>query len=299
MLVPDVQEQVRHVATVAGLPIVHVAGPGIRFAGASATSAGAADIPQDAVVLEHSVGDVSVATFEALLHVGSYSTYYQEPDAGPAVHIARLGDNSPEILVRTIEPGRRYRVSYGSIPDRPVLFRGAEMSAYALALAARRRGVMAHGCGVVLPDGKVALCLGMSGAGKSTLARMMRSLDGCRVLNDDRIVLTREDSGVHAWTTPWPGSAGIAEAGHGSLGVLALIARGEVPAVRRLSGREALPRLLQTILVPAWDGDAAGDGLAFIDDLCASVPMVELAYPLGDGVPKAIRDLLVGVTRGR
>lgn len=299
MLVAEVQDQVRHVATVAGLPIVHVAGPGIRFAGALPPAVGAEGIPHDAVVLEHAVGEVSVAAFEALLHVGSYSTYYQEPDAGPAVHIARLGDNSPEVLVRTIEPGRRYRVSYASIPDRPVLFRGAEMSAFALALAARRRGVMAHGCGVVLPGGEVVLCVGMSGAGKSTLARMMRTVAGCRVLNDDRIVLTREDTGMHAWTTPWPGSAGIAETGDGPLAVLAVIARGEVPTVRRLTAREALPRLLQTILVPAWDGGAAGDGLEFLEGLCASIPMVELAYPLGDGVPMAIRDLLVGVTRGR
>ena len=293
------EAQVRLVAHVAGIPIVHVAPASIQLAGTPAAGLPMNGLPRDALVLEHAVGSLDVGDLEPLLHIGSYSTYFQEGSVGPAVRFARLGDNSPEMLLRTLEPGRRYAVSYGVLPDRPVLFRGPEMSAFALTLAERRRGVMAHGCGVVLPGGAVAACLGVSGAGKSTLARMLRSLRDCRVLNDDRIVLT-DDGGVgRVWSTPWPGSAGIAESGDGPLGVIALIGRAGAPVVRRLAPQEALPRLLQTVLVPTWDGRAAVDSLSLLNALCETTPIVELAYPLGDGVPEAIRDLLSGVTGER
>lgn len=288
---PDVPGLVRHVPRVAGIPIVHAAEPGIRFAGPERPTAGYAAIPDDALVLEHAVGDSDVGDLQPLLQVGSYSTYYRDGNV-VTVRIARLGDNSPAVLLRTVIAGSRYSVTYDSLPERPVLFRGAEMSAFALALAARRLGLMAHGCGVVLPGGAAALCLGVSGAGKSTLARMLHSLPDCRVLNDDRIVLTRSGGGVRAWSTPWPGSAGIVADGDAPLGVIALIGRGPVPRLTTLVARAALPRLLRTVLVPTWDGDAAEDGLAFLDETCSLLPIVELAYPLAEGVPGAVRDLL-------
>lgn len=286
----------RVVASVAGIPLVHVAPPEIALAGPSSGVVGTADLPRDAIVLEHTLGDLDVQDLEPLLHVGSYSTYYEERGRGPAVKFSRLGDNSPEVLLRTVEPGRRYTVTYAAAPDRPVLFRGAEMTAFALSLAARRRGVLAHGCGVVLPGGSVALCLGVSGAGKSTLARMLGSLEDCRVLNDDRIVLTRDDGEIRAWSTPWPGSAGIAREGDGPLGVVALLGRGPRPVAIRRSGREALPGLLQTMLIPSWDEVAAGDAMAFLDELWRRVPIVELAYPLGEGVAARLRELLLRTT---
>lgn len=231
------------------------------------------------------------------MRVNERVTYYDGGTAGPVVRMEGIDPAAPLVVLRTERPGHDYAVEYARFPLGPVLHRGAEMSAFALALAARERGLLAHGCGFVLPSGRGALCLGVSGAGKSTLARMMTTAPDCRVLNDDRLVLTREVSGIRMWSTPWPGNAGIAREGDAPLGVIAMIGRASAFSIRALTPRGALPTLLKTILVPLWDMAQAGAGLALVDVIVASVPIVELAYPLAPESPGRIVSALTEIGR--
>ena len=192
----------------------------------------------------------------------------------------------------TKRPGFDYTVNYDTTLGEPVQARASEVSAYSLALAARAGGILAHGCGLVLPNGVGALCLGVSGAGKSTLARMMLPLANVRVLNDDRNVVTVDRGRLTLWSTPWPGNAGIANEGHAPLGVVALITQASIPSVRELRPREALPRLLRTVLLPIWSETEAAAELAIVDMLCRSVPILELAYPIEDQTPQWITEQL-------
>jgi hypothetical protein len=293
----EVMRGVHLVPPVAGISIVHEADAGIDFVGASTMAAGRTDIPEGSMRLRHRVATSDLKRLREVVRVNERVTYYDGGAAGPVVRMEGLDPAAPLVVLRTERPGYEYAVEYAEPPLGPVLHRGAEMSAYALALAARERGLLAHGCGFVLPSGRAALCLGVSGAGKSTLARMMGNADGCRVLNDDRLVLTREAAGIRMWSTPWPGNAGVAREGDALLGVIALIGRGSSFSVRPLSHRGALPRLLKTLLVPLWDLAHAGAGLDLVDDIIGSIPIVELAYPLTLESPSLIMNALMEVAR--
>jgi hypothetical protein len=120
---------------------------------------------------------------------------------------------------------------------------------------------------------------------------------GCTVLNDDRLVLTREGTGLRMWSTPWPGNSGITRDGDAPLGVIAVIGRGSSFSVRPLTRRDALQRLLKTLLVPLWDMAHAGAALDLVDDISGSVPIVELAYALAPESPGLIANSLTEVVR--
>ena len=293
----EVMRGVHVVPPIAGISIVHEADEGIEFLGSPTIGANPFDVPDGSMWLRHRVAESDLERLRPVVRVNERVTYYDGGTAGPVVRMEGLDPAAPLVVLRTERPGYEYAVEYARMPLGPVLHRGAEMSAYALALAARERGLLAHGCGFVLPSGSAALCLGVSGAGKSTLARMMTSAAGCCVLNDDRLVLTRESTGLQMWSTPWPGNAGIAREGDAPLGVIALIGRGSLFSVRSLMRRDALQRLLKTLLVPLWDMAHAGAGLDLVDDLIASVPIVELAYPLAHESPELIVNALTEIAR--
>lgn len=293
----DVKRGVQVVAPIAGISIVHEADEGIEFLGIAMTDSDEQTTPGQSIRLRHRVATADFGRLRPVVRVNERVTYYSGAAAGPVVRMEGIDPAAPLVVLRTERAGHEYAVDYARIPAGPVLHRGAEMSAFALALAARERGLLAHGCGCVLPSGRAALCLGVSGAGKSTLARMMMGVPGCRVLNDDRLVLTREDSGIRMWSTPWPGNAGITSAGDAPLGVIAMIGRAAAFSVKPLTPRQALPRLLNTLLIPLWDMVQAGAGLALVDVIAATVPIVELAYPLAADSPGLIVNALSEAAR--
>jgi len=287
--------QVESSQAIAGIPIVHHVAPPLHLVPPQMPDWHGTATTETPIVIRHAVGPVDVTGLEPLFDIEPWMTYYADGAGGTAIRYHSVDAAIPERLLRTVRPGVEYDVSYAFAPEQPVERRGKEMSAYAIALAERRRGLMAHGSAFILPSGKAALCLGVSGAGKSTLARMMLERDDVRVLNDDRQALTREPDGFHVWSTPWPGSAGIANDGHAPLGVVMLIGRAATPVVRRRPAREVVRTLLTTLALPNWNDDALGDGLGLIDDLVASVPVVELAYPLGPGTSQWIVDQLMEI----
>jgi hypothetical protein len=291
----EVMRGVHVVPPIAGISIVHEADEGIEFLGSPTIGANPIDVPDGSMWLRHRVAASDLVRLRPIVRVNERVTYFDGGAAGPIVRMEGIDPAAPLVVLRTERSGYEYAVEYARIPLGPVLHRGAEMSAYALALAARERGLLAHGCGFVLPSGRAALCLGISGAGKSTLARMMTNAAGCTVLNDDRLVLTRESTGLRMWSTPWPGNAGIAREGDAPLGVIALIGRGSSFSARALVRRDALQRLLKTLLVPLWDMACVGAGLDIVNDIIASVPIVELAYPLTHESPDLIVNALAEI----
>ena len=281
--------------SVAGIPIVPHLAPPLTLVPPQMPEWRGIQSAEPPIVISHEVGDVDDAGLEPLFEIEPWMTYYTDGRGGTAIRYHSVESTIPVRLLRTIRPGMEYAVSYSFDPGRPLERRGKEMSVFAIALAERRRGLMAHGSAFILPSGKGALCLGVSGAGKSTLAKMMLARGDVRVLNDDRHALTREADGFHVWSTPWPGSAGIANDGHAPLGAIVLFGRAATPVVRRLTAREVIGSLLTTLALPNWNEDALSDGLALIDDLMATVPVVELAYPLGPSTSQWIVDQLMEI----
>ncbi len=112
-------------------------------------------------------------------------------------------------------------------------------------------GLLVHAAAVE-HCGKALLFVGRSGAGKSTLARLWRrAFPDARALSDDRTILRRSSRGEwEAHGTPWGGRAGIASPAHLPLGGIFLLRKGRRPALRDLTGAEALAGLLPCLFVP-------------------------------------------------
>ena len=251
--------------------------------------AGATDIA-DAIEIRHVVGDVSTADSAPVFRVGPHASYHDAGDGRISVLMTGLIPGIDRLLLTTVEPGTRYQMRYGAAPENPVARAISEIPTFALALAARRSGLLAHGCAFVMPSGRAALCLGVSGAGKSTLARMMQLVPGVQVLNDDRVVLADRGEGMRAWSTPWPGRAGIARPGDAPLGAVAIIGRGPERARLALQPRAKRAALLQTLAVPVWNPEQAGTVLEAINVIQERVPIAQLVYPLGDETGRWILD---------
>lgn len=282
---------------VAGIPLVHHVSTPLTLVPPQVPGWRGADATESPIVIRHQVGSVDVDGLAPLFEIEPWMTYYEDGAGSTAIRYHSADAAHPVQLMRTVRPGEEYLVSYAFAPAAPLERRGKEMSAYAIALAERRRGLMAHGCAFILPSGRAALCLGVSGAGKSTLAKMMLARDDVRVMNDDRQALTREPDGLHVWSTPWPGSAGIANDGHAPLGVLVLIGRGPVCEMRRPGSRQVVQRLLTTLALPNWNDAALADGLELVNEVVSRVPVVELAYPLLPATPGWIVETLTEIER--
>jgi len=282
--VADARESIVTVGPVAGIGIVHVLDAPITLAAApheSEWSGGVATA--ETIRIHHRIVDPSIGDASAVFEVGPHATYYQRSgDSNVLVLMTGILPDVNCMLLATVRGGREYEMRYGSAPADPVPRSISEIPAYALALAERQAGVLAHGCGFVMPSGRVGLCLGVSGAGKSTLARMMQTVPGVRVLNDDRIVLGDRGDGLQAWSTPWPGRAGIARLGSAPLGAIAVIGRGPTFSVRRLSSRATTAELLRTVTVPIWNPGGATAALETIAALQERFPIVKLEYPLAE-----------------
>ncbi len=280
---------------IGGIEIHHEIGEGIVLEDPIARDWVGGAATREPLVIRHEVGDVSVDGLRPVLDVEPWSTYFDDGRGGSVIRYRSHARQMPVRVMRTVEPGISYVVNYEFRPEIPMMRRDKELAAYTLALCDRGLGVMAHGCGFVLPRGRIALGLGVSGAGKSTLASMMLGQPRVSVLNDDRVALTVEAGGLHGWATPWPGSAGIWGEGGGRLGVIAFIGRGAERSLVQLAPREALSRLLKTLALPLWSARGMDQGLAFVERLLAEVPVVELRYPLEPDTAEWVVEALSGV----
>jgi hypothetical protein len=66
------------------------------------------------------------------------------------------------------------------------------------------QAVMLHGCGILLHGKKGCLFIAQSGGGKSTIAKLADK-QGLTILNDDRIIATREKGRFKIYGSPWHG----------------------------------------------------------------------------------------------
>ena len=272
------------VRPIAEIGITHLLASGIELGAAMQGSEWRAGTPgHDPIEIRHCVGESALECAPEVFRASDHASYHDAGNGRIAVRMTGLVPGVARIVLETVVAGRRYDVLYTHAPASPIPPNISEIPAYALALAARRAGVLAHGCGFIMPSGRAALCLGVSGAGKSTLARMMQSVAGVRVLNDDRLVLADRGNGMRMWSTPWPGRAGVARVGDAPLGALAIIGRADRFGVRELRSRELTTMLLQTLAVPVWSPEEAGSVLETIGLLRETIPAVLIEYPLAPG----------------
>jgi hypothetical protein len=147
--------------------------------------------------------------------------------------------------------------------------------------------VEVHACGVVV-GGRALVFAGASGAGKSTLARVWRRR-GTSVLSDDRIVLRLYRGRLHAWGTPWHGTAAFATPARAPLGALFFLKQAGRSAAVPLAPAEAAPRLFARSFPPPWDARGVEGALEVAAEAARGVPAFELRFrPDGSAIAAAL-----------
>ena len=294
MTLTSVPTRTLRLAPIAGVPFVHHVADGLDAAFADTEHWPGSVCREEPVVVSHALGAVSSEDLHPVVDSSPWSMYYRDAGGCGAARFFAERPWVPDHVLRTVQRGVEYSVTYEEHPTTPLDQRNVELALTTFVLADRRRGLLAHGCGYHLPGGTVVLSPGVSGAGKSTLARLLRdNADGVRVLNDDRVILTREREHVHAWAAPWPGSEGIANPFDGRLGALAFIRHDVTCRWREVSRRDAARRLYRTLALPLWSSDAMADALEVIDERLLTLPLFELSYPPTPAAGRWIADTLV------
>ena len=283
---------------VAGIPFVHEAEPGIEVPARLTAGWEGCRVTSAPVIVRHSVGDTSpgglAPLVEAPIALGDYFL-----DSHGQIAVRSRPAQTPGFrkqLLLTHRPGFEYEIRYADAGDSPLLQWGWHRTMLMLCLPLRGGGLVAHATGFVMRDGSAVLCPAVSGGGKSTLARLLLSRPdlGTRLMSDDRIAITEDTAGAHAWGTPWHSSAGAANAVDGPIRGIVFPRRGPGARLAAIAPSAAVREILRTVGLPFWDPVATEYSLGLIDRLITSVPCFEFAYTPSD---EACTTLVHGVSR--
>ena len=118
-------------------------------------------------------------------------------------------------------------------------------------------------CALIAFDGKGTAFLALSGTGKSTHTALWKKLYGDRVVivNGDKPIIRIIDGKIIAYGTPWSGKEGWQTNTSAELCNIAFIKRSKDNLVKKISTDEALPSLMQQLLIP----NETDKMLAFLD----------------------------------
>ena len=141
-------------------------------------------------------------------------------------------------------------------------------------------GCIIHSAGLVR-KGKGYLFVGLSGAGKSTVARL--SAPQAAVLSDDLNLLRLGGSGGHLFGTPFYGEyVGGGTNIDAPLAGIYFLQQAEKNNVTQLDLKEALRRLLQSIMYFGDDQEETTKVLQLAQKICMSTPCYVLDFVVDD-----------------
>lgn len=136
------------------------------------------------------------------------------------------------------------------------------------------QGMMLHASAVEL-DGKAYLFSGQSGMGKSTHTRLWKSTFGekAQLFNDDKPPLRCIDGVWYAYGAPWCGKDGINQNVKVPLAGICFLQQAKENHIRRLSQKEALPRIISQTLNRFQYLDNLDRMVAAVETLVTKIPV--------------------------
>ena len=156
---------------------------------------------------------------------------------------------------------------------------------------AEKGGSILHAAGIAI-HGKGYIFPGRSGAGKSTLSRFFKASPTARLLSDDRVVARISGRNISVYGTPWPGEEGVAENACVPLSGIFFLSHGKQNAVKEITGRDALERLMPIISIPWFDKKSLLSSLSLCEDLVLNIPSYELTFKPGREVAEFLGKFL-------
>lgn len=141
----------------------------------------------------------------------------------------------------------------------------------------RERGVMMHGCGVVVNGGGI-LFTGISGSGKSTMANLWKKKENATVIGDESIVVRQIDGHFWMYGTPWYSSAKIASPQGAPLKRVLSIKHSAENYVTPLKGSDAVATLMAQSFSDYWEHSSLTYTLGLLSNIVEHVPCHELGF---------------------
>ena len=148
-------------------------------------------------------------------------------------------------------------------------------------LLAGRSGIILHGSGIILKE-KGYLFVGHSDAGKTTLVKTFRH--HAKILNDDRMIVKKEDGRFYLYGTPWHGELSLVAADRVPLKAILFLNQARENKVEKVEGLEAFKRLygctIKALVTERWTKKT----LDICQALSREVPCYNLYFDKTEGV---------------
>lgn len=157
-------------------------------------------------------------------------------------------------------------------------------------LSQKRSGLILHACGIQDGDSGT-LFAGTSGSGKTTMGRLWMSEPGAMLLNDDRIVVKKEEGGFWMCSTPWHGEERSVTNSTVPLERVFIIEHGAENAVTQLRSSSAVAQLIARSFPTHWSPTGMEHALRFLTEMSHSVPCAKLQFVPDKAVVKFVRGL--------
>jgi hypothetical protein len=151
---------------------------------------------------------------------------------------------------------------------------------------AKQHGIMVHACGVI-DNNHGLLFNGNSTHGKSTTARLWQN--HARILNDDRIIIRKEDGIFKMYGTPWHGAFHGVAAMSVPLEKIFFLRHAKENKIVPKSGVAAASMLFTRCFPAFWDQAGIDFTLNLCGQIVTSVPCYELGFVPDESVVDFIR----------
>ncbi len=152
-------------------------------------------------------------------------------------------------------------------------------------LLADRGGIILHASGIILKE-KGFLFVGHSDAGKTTLVKIFRH--HARILNDDRMIVRKEDGRFYLYGTPWHGELPIVAPDRIPVKAIFFLNQAKDNRVERTEGLEAFKRLYGCTIKALVTGRWTEKALDICQALSREVPCYHLYFDKTEGVISTI-----------
>lgn len=124
-------------------------------------------------------------------------------------------------------------------------------------------------------DGKKArIFSGFSGAGKSTMSKLWADA-GSRIINDDRLIIRKQENGYVVYNTPMYYRDIPKEA---PLSSIYLISHSPENKIKKLSGALAISKVMAFCIQNNFDKQLIQSRLIFFSELCMQIPVYDLGF---------------------
>ncbi len=152
-------------------------------------------------------------------------------------------------------------------------------------MTVKRDAIMIHGSGIA--DNNIGrIFTGVSGKGKTTMAKLWYNA-GAEVLNDDRLIISKEKGDYVVHNTPMFYQD---KPRHASLESIYLIHHAPSNELNRVTGSEAVSRLSANLIQHGYNADLVSRYLNFLTEMVETIPVYTLGFVPNETVVDTIRE---------